>query len=484
MPSSPDAAANTSRVQPDSRRLALLALLALVVIAAWLRFSSLGAQSLWNDEAVSWQQARLDWPGLIAATAADNYPPLQNFLIHLSIRAFGETEFALRLPSALLGVAAVPLLYWTGAPLVGRAGALLAAALLCLSSFHLWYSQEARMYALLCFASIAFAGSLTRFARQPGWSWGTASVVAGTVLLYSHPYGPLNWAALVLPVAVVAWRTGGHRRAVCIVLVQSPAILAFLPWALILAGRARVVATEGFWIPQLSPATLLGYFELLLNGRGMLAMLGLAVVLLLLPDIAPAQRRVLAMTGDGPPDRPRAGDLAVVAIWGLLPALLGTIASLLVEPVLFPRYLIGSLPALLLLVGAGLARLPRGLAGGLGMAGLLGAALVGLIHLGLGERDDFRDVALALEHQLRPGDCVAMSPQGKTVFAYYSPQGFACSDAESDPAKLSFGTVRPARVFVVEAAIDWDPAPDFSRFGRLAGDQQFGVTHLLEFDSP
>ncbi|MGN6100948.1 MAG: glycosyltransferase family 39 protein, partial [Devosia sp.] len=134
-------------------RLDLLVIAGLVVAALLLRLYGLTAQSLWEDEVATWQQARLDLDGLIRATAADNYPPLHNLIVHLSLQVFGDTPWALRFPSAVLGALTVGALYWTGLPVIGRVGALIAALLLCVSSFHLWYSQEARSYALLGLAA-------------------------------------------------------------------------------------------------------------------------------------------------------------------------------------------------------------------------------------------------------------------------------------------------------------------------------------------
>jgi hypothetical protein len=69
-------------------------------------------------------------------------------------RVAGTGLRAIRLPSALLGTASIPLLYWIGV-LMGqpRAGAL-AAALLALSGYHVFWSQVARMFALSCFLAL------------------------------------------------------------------------------------------------------------------------------------------------------------------------------------------------------------------------------------------------------------------------------------------------------------------------------------------
>ena len=150
--------ARSTRLKFDARYLVFGSILAL---ATWLRFYDLSRTSLWFDEAGSWQQASLPFLEMLSATARDNYPPLHNIILHFTIAAFGDSEQALRVPSALLGVATIYVLYKFGALLWGRSTGLIAALLLTLSGFHVWYSTEIRMYALLAFTATAFV--LTAF---------------------------------------------------------------------------------------------------------------------------------------------------------------------------------------------------------------------------------------------------------------------------------------------------------------------------------
>src|SRR4029079_16223823 len=97
-----------------------------------------------------------------AALSHDAFePPVYFWLLHLVIRLLGDTEAALRLLSAVAGAVTVPLaallLRGLGA---STSVALGGAALLAISPLHLWYSQEARPYALLVCLGV---GALVRF---------------------------------------------------------------------------------------------------------------------------------------------------------------------------------------------------------------------------------------------------------------------------------------------------------------------------------
>ena len=70
-----------------------------------------------------------------------DHPVLFFILQNLTIRLFGENVFALRLPAALLGIAAVFLIYLVAEKLLNKKAALLAAALLAVQSYHIWVSR-------------------------------------------------------------------------------------------------------------------------------------------------------------------------------------------------------------------------------------------------------------------------------------------------------------------------------------------------------
>ena len=128
-----------------SRKRERIALLAVVALGAMLRLWAIGAEPLWLDEAFSVWVAAHNMPDLVRFVASvDHHPPLYYLLLHGWQRTFGDAQATVRLLSALLGVAAIPLFYFGGRILVGRRAAWIAALLLAVSPFHVRYGQEAR----------------------------------------------------------------------------------------------------------------------------------------------------------------------------------------------------------------------------------------------------------------------------------------------------------------------------------------------------
>jgi mannosyltransferase len=121
-------------------------------IGALLRLATLGVQSLWLDEGVTFWTIHRDLPGLVDQLAT-GFRPFY-FLVLYPAYLIGTDEWLLRLPSALAGIASIALLYLLGKKLFDARTGFLAAALLAFSPLHLWYSQEARFYALLGLLSL------------------------------------------------------------------------------------------------------------------------------------------------------------------------------------------------------------------------------------------------------------------------------------------------------------------------------------------
>src|SRR5206468_11333453 len=125
-------------------------LVGLIALGAALRLWRIGHQSYWLDEAFTANIARRDFGGMLDGVRhTESTPPLYYVLAWAWERVFGWHEAGLRSLSALFGVAAVPAAYAAARERFSHRAALLAAALFAVNPYFVWYSQEARAYALL-----------------------------------------------------------------------------------------------------------------------------------------------------------------------------------------------------------------------------------------------------------------------------------------------------------------------------------------------
>jgi mannosyltransferase len=144
----------------------LLPTLAVCTLAAGLlRFSTLHTQSYWYDEAVTVDILRRSFGGMLSGVAhSESTPPLYYVVAWAWSKLFGTSETGLRSLSAAVGTATVPVAFAAARTFVGRRSSLVASALVAVSPFLVWYSQEARAYALLVLLA---AGSLATLRRRP-----------------------------------------------------------------------------------------------------------------------------------------------------------------------------------------------------------------------------------------------------------------------------------------------------------------------------
>ncbi|HEX5594286.1 MAG TPA: glycosyltransferase family 39 protein [Solirubrobacterales bacterium] len=125
----------------------------LVALGAALRFATLGVQSYHHDEIVTASRVlRVGFGHAMDAVGfSESAPPLYYALAWVWTQVTGTGPWGLRSLSALAGVATIPVAFLIGRELRGRRTGLLAAALVAVNPMLIWYSQEARAYALLAF---------------------------------------------------------------------------------------------------------------------------------------------------------------------------------------------------------------------------------------------------------------------------------------------------------------------------------------------
>lgn len=125
----------------------------ILLIGLILRLISLN-QSLWLDEAINTLAVKnYSLFDLITQYArADFHPPGWFTILWVWTKLFGYSEVAVRIPSVIFGALTIWTVYLIGKKLVSRKLAIIAALLLAINPLHIYYSQEARMYAMATLA--------------------------------------------------------------------------------------------------------------------------------------------------------------------------------------------------------------------------------------------------------------------------------------------------------------------------------------------
>jgi mannosyltransferase len=366
----------------------VVVLAAIVVAAAALRFIHIGQESLWLDEGVSVGIARLPWGDFFKLLWRREGNMALYYLLLRGWMLFGLSEAWVRALSAVFSIATVPFLYLIGREVRSRSAGLVAALLFALSPFAVEYAKEARSYSLVCLLVTVATWYLLRHS----WKWWAITMA---LAVYAHLF-----AVLVL---------GAHLG--YLVLTRNPlrdmrGTLAKLALALVPAAAFVVLKSAGQlnWIPPLSVAEVKDVFAEFAGGGD------LALIVLFLTVIA------AVVTWHGPVGTNRT---LLVWLWLLVPVGAIMLVSV-VHPLLISRFLIISLPALMLAAGIALTEVPRPIAALLLVAIIFFGVRTDVLAWRTPVKDDWRSAtAYVLSHSTPQDGIVFHQALGRQAFEYY-----------------------------------------------------------------
>ncbi len=181
----------------------------ILAVAAFVRFYCLTCSSLWHDEGNSWAVAQRSFVQIARDAAADIHPPGYYWLLKLWASLFGFSAWGIRSLSALSGLLTVAVVYRIAQEITARADkhryqfALLASFLVALSPFQVFYSQEARMYALLTLEGAALMWALLAMGRRVD-TQGPGPAVARYAALYLLAAAAGLWTHYIFAVLLAA----------------------------------------------------------------------------------------------------------------------------------------------------------------------------------------------------------------------------------------------------------------------------------------
>lgn len=398
------------------KRTSLVCLLLLLTALA-VRVVSLGGQSVWWDEAFTWQSAGHGLTQLWQTQlAGDRNPPLYPLLAALWGSLAGWSEFSLRFLPLMLIIVGLAFAANLARRLFGSRAAVWTLALAALSPPLIGYAQEARAYALFFAATAAtlyFALKIRDFGSiRPRRLW-LALLMAEAALLTSHYFALPIVAALNVFVLIDLIRRRTPTRSIWWWLIgQFAAALPLAIWVTIVLVTPGTLAR-----PAEAPPGLASFARQVLifwlagvrdlgQSNSVLTLIGGGWLLVSIAGAWQIDRRG-ARLGLG------FGGLALIFAAGLT----GVVTAF------HPRYLLPY--ELLLLIPAGaaisLVSVPqRRWLGGVALLVAAGALLAGWRVMGdpAYARDDARGVAAFLRANVRPDDVILAEANDFTLDYY------------------------------------------------------------------
>lgn len=393
------------------------ALLIIILVAFFLRVSSITFQSLWRDEVDAIRFAMAPLSDLLKTLTQPGYNgPLYFLMLRGWIGVAGQSEFALRFPSLIFGVISVALIFILGRRLFNRSIGLIAAILFTFSAYQVWYSQEAKMYTLITALALAAIYFLRRGIEEGQTRYWISMVVATSLAMYAHIL-----AALLIPVEAalfILWWRISRKQIRAGLIAFALLTVPYIPLA-------------GWELPLVFQPAETGFAHY--TFVGMLNTLGSAYTVSILTPLIDWSISLVV------------GVSAMLAIWGVLEskfAITHRLALLLWlalpflaifvvsinRPLFTDRYLIWIEAAYYLLISIGLYALwcrwkP------IGFAGLIGLVFVSTLSINAQAttpfKSDFRSAAQAIEREIKPTDAIIFQiPYVHYVFDYYFHQPY------------------------------------------------------------
>jgi hypothetical protein len=414
--------------QSDAR-IALICFFFVFCVGFVARLYDIASMPFWLDEVTTVQRASLPFWDMVADSLANHHLP-SYFALAALFGSHGMTEAALRFPSAVFGALSCGVLFLIGRVLGGRPAGLVAGLLLALSPLQVQYGQEARSYTfVVLMMAIGLLGfvQLAQDSRSASLPWNDPHARLRPWVVYTlGTLGGLNvlstaffWliSANIGAVAILLLGRGFDRRRFLLRWLATLGVIALftLPWFVAMDYFTHGKMTDATnWVPQITWDSFFSVVDSLYFLRVSrlisfhvfpAAIPGFGLLVLILGVLGLIHLRRGLRAGR----RPR-GLITALVIAAAAPPLLILLISI-VKPLWMPRYLLWSTVPFLVFVGLGINVVPRRWRdGALAALGLL--ALVNLLPYYHAETKPRWDLAaLALVHEMHPGDLILASDE-------------------------------------------------------------------------
>jgi len=223
-----------------------------VLFGAVLRIWGICRRPIWYDEAFSLLFSRAGLAAMLEGTlnldstghVAEEHPLGYYSILSFWMDIFGQSEFAARMLSVIFGVLGLYLVYLMSSLILKPNRRWIPVWFLAISPFHIHYSQEIRMYALMCVMLLTATYALFKGMQDEKIGWWMLFSFASAVAQYSQQLSAVYLVALAT-IPVLKKDRKAIRNTFLAGLV---AIILYLPWLLNLFSQFASLGQ--YWIDR------------------------------------------------------------------------------------------------------------------------------------------------------------------------------------------------------------------------------------------
>ncbi len=319
---------------------AILVITLLMAVATALSLFVFTKTSLRLDEAQSLFQVSRDVGGTLFAVAQDVHVPGYHLLLQAWTFVFGNEIFAARMLSLTFLLAMIPMVYVLGRMVFSHKVGLYAALLVTISPFMEWYGSEARMYSMLAFMTVLHYYFFIKVYDEGKAKQWFGYILVAILGLYTHYF--FGFVLLTEALFYLLYRQsfpkGSFKK---FVLAAIVALAAFAPWLWYVQSLGSASNTQPALTSPSSGDVFNTYAQFLFGFQVdtlNTIIVSLWPVVVLLAFFALQKNHKITQQA------------VFFALAAVIPVVAAFIISVTIRPFYLSRYLIVSLPPLLILL--------------------------------------------------------------------------------------------------------------------------------------
>jgi uncharacterized membrane protein len=330
-------------------------LIAILIIGSFFRFYKMDYQSVWLDEIHTLNEAnpKFSFSEMIdLMMITEPHPPLYFIFIKTVFTLFGYTTFVLRFTSVMIGIAGILALYKLGKELINKEVGLISALILSVNHFHLYHSQDGRMYALLFLTTVISTIYLAKFIKKPTFLSAFLHGFFALLMISTHFFALFMLFAhyvIFLYFIIKSSNTRSKKFIKYSFISGITTLILYLPVLKLLTASSKKTS---FWIalPEVDAYTqifkeLFGFSELVLF------MVVIIIVFLFIKIFNTKSEKELSIN---PESEKEIFSFFILTTCIICTLLIPLILSFVNLPMLVSRYFINILPAFVLLLAIGI----------------------------------------------------------------------------------------------------------------------------------
>jgi uncharacterized membrane protein len=214
----------------NNKNVYAFALLAILIFAGWIRLNNLTERPMWFDEIGSAVTTSSGVKEIFEFCLKDTWPPAYHLMLYGVKSVIGNTDFTNRFVSVVFGVLTVWAVFLLGRALFGKKEGLIAAFLLSFSPLHVYYSQEARGWAMFCLLVTLAAYCFAKINFTDNKKFYVYYVIISVLYLYTNLYGIIIFTSF----CVISFLSPRRKN---FFMLNAATALCFTPWLYIVFTR-------------------------------------------------------------------------------------------------------------------------------------------------------------------------------------------------------------------------------------------------------